>query len=164
MRISRVIIFLMLGFFVAQILFYYPNLPARMASHFDAAGKANDWMAKENFMIFEFVILLIIVSEFALLPVLIEKMPDALVNLPNKNFWLAAERRAKTFAVMRNYFDYFAVALLGLLIAINQMIFKANINRTNLPPATMWTILGAFLLFTIVWMIKFTRQFKITKL
>lgn len=98
MRLSRAVICLLIGFLVAQTGFHYPNLPEKISSHFNRAGEANDWMWKNNFIIFEAIILLIILSEFTLLPLLIEKSPDALINLPNKEFWLAPNAAAKLFA------------------------------------------------------------------
>ena len=35
---------------ILQIGYYYPKLPPTVASHFDARGKANDWMPKESFV------------------------------------------------------------------------------------------------------------------
>lgn len=64
---------------------------------------------------------------------------------------------------MRQFFEWLAVGLLGLFIAINQITYQANINQTDLPQATMWAIIGAFLIYTFVWMIKFIRHFKIIK-
>jgi len=120
-------------------------------------------MTNQNFAIFEGIILLVIVFEFAFLPLLLEKMPDSLINLPNKEFWLANEKRAETFAVMRRYFEWFSVMLLALFIAVNQLVFTANLKRENLPGTAMWLILGSFLIFAAFWMIKFIRQFKIKK-
>lgn len=160
MRLSRALIFLLIGFLVAQIGFYYPNLPERMASHFNLAGEADGWTSKDGYVVFEAIILLIILSEFTLLPLLIEKSPDSLINLPNKEYWLAPARRAETFRVMKNYFEWLAVGLLGLFIAINQTTFEANVNQTNMPATTMWLILGAFLAYVIVWVIKFIKHFK----
>lgn len=164
MRLPQIIICLLVGFLVAQCLFYFPNLLPQIATHFNASGKPNDWMTKESFMIFEAVILAVILAEFSLLPMLIEKMPDALINLPNKEYSISAERRHETFLVMKNYFEWLAVGLLGLFIGINQLIFKANISQTDLPSVTMWMILGAFMFFVMIWLIKFARQFKIKNL
>lgn len=163
MRIPRVILYFLIGVFAAHFIFYYPNLPEVMATHFNAAGEPDGWMSKQNSLIFEVVLLFIIISEFTFLPLLIEKMPDTLINLPNKEFWLAAERRAETFDVMRAFFEWFAVALLTLLIVVNHFIFTANLKRENLPASAMWLIVGTFLIFTIAWMIKFLRHFKIKR-
>ena len=163
MRPSRVILLFFIGVFVAQIFYYYPNLPEMMASHFNGYGAPDGFASKQSFVLLEGVILLVIIFEFALLPLLIEKMPDSLINLPNKDFWLAKERRAVAFLILRCYFEWLSLALLVLFIAVNGLVFRANINHTNLPPLEMWLILGAFLVFVLAWMIKFIRQFKATK-
>ena len=42
------LVLLLLGA-VGQALLYYPRLPDRMASHFNAAGQADGWMSKRAF-------------------------------------------------------------------------------------------------------------------
>ncbi len=105
MSLARAILYLLIGVFLAQIVYYYPNLPETVASHFNGLGKPDGWMTKQNFVIFESVLLLIIIFEFTLLPFVIEKMPNSLINLPNKDYWLATERREATLGVIRGYFE-----------------------------------------------------------
>ncbi len=164
MRLSRIILYFLISVFIAQAVYYYPNLPETMASHFNASGEPDGWMSKRNFFLLEGVILMLIVFEFTLLPYLIGKMPLTLINMPNKEFWFAEERRAATLAVIGGYFEWFAVSLCALFIAVNQMVFRANINRENLPSAEMWLILGAFIVFVVIWMIKFMRHFRVKNL
>lgn len=161
MRLSRIILYFLIGVFAAQIVYYYPNLPETMATHFNGFGEPDGWMSKQGFVLFEGVILLLIIFEFTLLPLLIEKMPDSLINMPNKDFWLAEERRASTFLILRRYFEWFSVALLTLFIAVNQLVFRANITRTNLPSTEMWLILILFIAFVAGWLALFLKQFKI---
>lgn len=156
-----VLLILTVIFFV-QIGFYYPSLPETMATHFDAAGNPDGWLSKTNFVIFEFFLMLIVVGQFALIPLLVEKMPHSLVNIPNKNYWLAEERRAETFGFIRKYFEWFAVVLLLMFIAINQLVFQANIDQKNLSGNLAWLIVAAFLLFTVVWLIGLMRKFRKT--
>jgi uncharacterized membrane protein len=161
MNLAKAVLFLLSGIFIGQIWYYYPNLPDVVASHFDSAGKADGFMTKQNFVIFEIAFLILIVGEALLLPRLIEKIPDSLLNLPNKSYWLAAERRSETFRNIRNYFEWFSVLLLAFFITINQSVFRANIARENLSPIIIWIILSVFLALVIIWLIKFVRQFRI---
>ena len=162
MSLSRSILAFLVISFIGQIIYYYPNLPEQMASHFNAFGEPDSWMSKSNFMIFEGVILFLIIAEFTLLPKLIEKTPTSLINLPNKDYWLADERRAETFSIFQHYFEWFSVGLLGLFIAINELVFRANLAKQNLSNSD-WIVLIAFLLFVAIWLVKFIRQFKISK-
>lgn len=154
------ILFFLIGVFVAQCLYYFPNLPSVMASHFDGTGEPNGWMPKQSYFAFMTVILGLIVLEFTLLPYLIGKMPRRLINMPNKDYWFAEQRRPETVEIIRHYFEWFSAALLALFIGINQLVFLANINRENLS-SQIWLILIAFFVFVIVWLIKFYRRFRI---
>ncbi len=151
----------MIGVFLAHCAYYYPALPAKMASHFNAAGEPDGWMPKNSFFIFEFVILLVILAEFALIPYFIRVLPVSLINLPNRDYWLAEERREETFTAISIYLEWFSILLLTLFIAVNQLVFYANVRSENLSSATMWLILGAFFAFVIFWLVKFIRRFKI---
>jgi uncharacterized membrane protein len=160
MRLPRIILLCLVGIFVAQIGYYYLNLPETVASHFDAAGNPNGWMSKSTFVIFELFLLLFVGGQFVFVPRMIEKMPNSMINLPNKDYWLANDRRAETFGIIRNYFEWFSVALLILFIAINQLVFRANINHENLSDKQAWLIIGAFLAFVFVWLISLVRKFR----
>ena len=156
-----VLAFLVIGF-IGQIIYYYPNLPEKITSHFNGFGEPDGWMSKSSFIIFEGVILFLIIAEFTLLPLLIEKIPDSLINLPNKNYWLANDRRAETFSAIRVYFEWFSVGLLGLFIAVNEMVFRANLNQQSLSNS-IWFGLIAFFLFVGIWLVKFLLRFKLPK-
>jgi uncharacterized membrane protein len=163
MRVSRMILFFLIAVFVSQCVFYYPNLPAEMASHFGANGEPDGWMSKESYFVLLAVVLGLIVLEFTFLPFLIEKMPLSLINMPNKEYWFSGEKRGETIEIFRHFFEWFSAALLGLFIGINQLVIRANLTSESLS-SNSWLILGAFLLFVVVWLIKFVRRFRIENL
>jgi uncharacterized membrane protein len=43
---ARVAFATLLGIVLLQAFVYYPQLPAQLASHFDAAGRPNGWSSK----------------------------------------------------------------------------------------------------------------------
>lgn len=154
------ILFFLIAVFVSQCVYYYPNLPPEMASHFGAHGEPNGWMPKEFYFVFMAFVLGVIVFQFAFLPNVIEKMPLSLINMPNKEFWFSDEKRTETIGIIRNFFEWFSAALLGLFIGINQLAIGANLNGGNLSLQSR-LIIGAFVIFVIVWTIKLYRQFKL---
>ena len=160
MRLSRMILFFLLGVFVAQCVYYYPNLPAQMASHFNGAGEPNGWMPKNGYFLFLIGVLLFIFIQLTFLPASIGKLPNSLINLPNKEYWLSEERRSETINVFRHFFEWFNAALIALFIGINQLVIRANLNREILSSQS-WLILGAFLIFVVVWLVKFYKRFKV---
>lgn len=160
MRLSKGILFFLIAVFASQCVFYYPNLPAEIASHFGASGEPDGWMSKESYFAVLAVVLGLIVLEFTFLPFLVEKMPVSLVNMPNKEYWFSGETRGETIEIFRHFFEWFSAALLGLFIGINQLVIRANLTGESLS-SNSWLILGAFLLFVVVWLIKFVRRFRI---
>lgn len=161
MRLSRaILIFLIVGL-IGQGFYYYPNLPEMMASHFNEAGEPNSWMPKQNFFIVLGTIFFLITALFTSLPLLLEKIPAELINIPNKEHWLSNENRTRTFAIIRQYFEWFAVGLLGLFIAVNELVFRANLAHQNLSNAA-WIVLVIYLIFVVIWLSKFILQFRKT--
>lgn len=159
MQIRHLVFGALVLLFAAQAGYYYPILPEVIASHFDGAGEPNGWMSKPVFFLLEFVFLGFIVAEMWLLPRLVEKLPDRWLNLPNKDYWLVAERRASAFETFRVYFQWFSVGLLVLFVCVNQMVFTANLTRQPLD-SMIWAVLAAYLIFVVAWMIKFILAFK----
>jgi uncharacterized membrane protein len=160
MRLSRVILAILVCTFIAQGASYYFILPDPIAAHFDASGRPDNWWSKSGFFIFDAVILLFLMAEFTLVPRWIAKTPPSLMNLPNKKYWLAPERRDETFAVMRHFFEWFAVLLLTLFTVVNQLVFRANISHENLNGVAIWTAVILFILAVVVWLAKFINHFR----
>ena len=160
MRLSRIIIYFLIGILIAQTVFYYSSLPEIMASHFDGAGNPNGWMSKSFFLIIQGALLLLIICISFFLPKLINKTPHKWINLPNKDYWLVKERREETITTIAKYHEWFCISLLILFIAVNQLVFQANLEKKPLPSAPMWVILGLFFTFVIIWLILFIGQFR----
>lgn len=160
MRLTQVIIIFLIGVFLAQSVFYYPSLPETMATHFDGAGNPDRWMTKPFFFIFEGVLLFLMIGIFSLIPSLTNRIPTKWINLPNKDYWFADERKEETIIKLKNYNDLISIAILILFIVVNHFVFEANINKQPLPTTTMWIILLSTFGFVTVWLILFLLQFR----
>ena len=75
MSLTRAILCFLTGVFLAQLVYYYPNLPETVASHYDGFGAPDAWMKRGNFLAFEVVILAVIILEFAFLPLFLRNCP-----------------------------------------------------------------------------------------
>ena len=135
-------------------------MPGVMATHFGASGSANGWQTKGQFFALEFVMLGVCLLIGFGVPAIIAAAPPSLVNLPNKDFWLAPVRRDHTIAVFRIQMAWFACALITFLIVVNQLVFNANQSvprHLNGPQFTM--ALVAFLGFVALWTIRLIGYF-----
>ena len=58
MKLSKILLVILSVIFIGQLVYFYPQLPATIASHFNASGQANDWMSKSSFYAFEIILLI----------------------------------------------------------------------------------------------------------
>lgn len=147
-----------LGFLQARN--FAEAMPRVMATHFGASGSANGWQTKGEFFVVEIVMFGVCLLIGFGVPWIISKAPPSLVNLPNKEFWLAPVRRDHTLAVFRMQMAWFACALLTFLIVVNQLVYNANQSvprHLNGPQFTMALI--AFLGFVAIWTIRLVTYF-----
>ena len=149
--------------YAAQIVYFYPQLPETIASHFDASGQANGFMSKNSFFVSFTILPAFLTAMFSLIPKWLPKMPDSMVNLPNKEYWLTPERREQTFARLGNFFAWLNVAVVAVFVAVNQIVLTANVMRKDPNPTALWMILGAFFVVIIILIFTHLKQFFGTK-
>jgi uncharacterized membrane protein len=135
-------------------------LPDIMASHFDAAGRANGWQSRSAFLLLSAFILALVSLAFALMPRMFRGVPVGLVSLPQRDYWLAPERRDQTFAFIARSMLWFGCATLALLVAVTHLVLRVNLGlEPRLPSAWMFGLLAVYVGFTLVWLLRFVRRF-----
>jgi uncharacterized membrane protein len=158
---SRTILLLLTLLAVAQAAWYYPLMPDPVASHFRADGRADAVQSRAAFFGLYGVVLAGILALGLGLPALLSWMPDAWINLPHRDYWLAPERRARTIAGLAGRLEWFGVATMGLLVAVFQLAFQANLRPEHrLDSGMMWVLLGCYLTAVVVWMVGMLRAFR----
>jgi len=157
---KRTIFILLVVIVCGQTLYYYPQMPETVMSHFDTAGTANGWMSKDMFFIF-YGVLFLLMTIFAIgLPRYIERLPSSLINLPNKKYWLSPERCCATMDTLRNQLTWFGLIILVFIVIVMQFAIVANISPDrNFSSGTVLIILGIFLTGTLFWSINMIRHF-----
>ncbi len=150
---------LLLVLSVLQIYYYYPTLPETVASHFGPGGEADGWSSKGDFMLIYAITFFAIAAIFLGITWFLPKIPPSLVNLPNKDYWLADERKNATYALLANYVLWFTNATLAFIMVVMNMTIRANIYRTNELGDSFWLLLILYLLFTAVWCVYLFRSF-----
>lgn len=148
---------------LARCIYFFPRLPERMASHFDISGVPNGWMTKPLFFaIYAGAVALSSVVIFVPART-IARLPASRINLPNKEYWLAPERRPETLAYFERSFAWLGCALLVLEVLALDLAMQANlVTPSRLASKPMLVYLSLFLCYTILWMIRFVRHFSST--
>jgi uncharacterized membrane protein len=163
-RIAKVLFFAIVLAAIAQCVHDFPMLPDRLASHFDASGMPNDWMTKTHFLwIYVIVLLPALAIEF-LVSRTIANQPDARINLPNKEFWLAPERRAETFAYFDSFFAWYGCAFLFVEVFAMGLAMRANFDSPpQLPTGPIVSVIAGFVLYNVAAVIAMFRRFSATR-
>lgn len=159
MKLSRVILLALLVLFIGQIVYFYPQLPENVAIHFGLNGQADGWSSKQGWLIFQLILLGIFSLITFVLPSFIDKTDDQFINLPNKEYWLASQRRNETFAILRNNFEWLGIALFVLLNSITLDTIMATLYRNQTLSNFFWLYFLGFIGFIGVWTFTVCRRF-----
>lgn len=147
---------------IAEALYYYPLLPDRVAIHFNAAGIADAWGPKSAFLEIFGLVFNIVAVLFCGLALLLRRIPDSMMNLPNKDYWLAPERREQTMARLTDQMFFTGAMTLILLDALFFLTMKANLTTSPTLPATlMWAMIIGFIVINIAWIVSMLRSFRL---
>lgn len=114
----------------AQITHFYPALPLKVASHFNVNGRPDSWMNKSSFVAFHAFIIAAISAMFFLTGFFLRKIPVALLNLPNKDYWLMPEKREDTYSFFQSFLFWFADITLIFFLFLFQNIYLYATNHT----------------------------------
>jgi uncharacterized membrane protein len=162
-RVPKRLFFVILAAGLLQLFHDYPLLPERMASHFGASGNANGWMTKSQFLITYAAILLPTLFLEFWLHRRIAATPDNRLNLPNKEYWLAPERRAETFSYFELFFAWYGCAFLLLEIFAMGLAMRANFqNPPHMPTLPIVSAIVAFVVFNVACIAAMFRRFSRT--
>ena len=159
-RLPKLVFFLMLVLGLLQWAHVYRLLPNIMASHFAANGTPNGFQTKQAFFILMFVILGTSVFVSFGVPRILARQPAGRINLPNKAFWLAPERRHETVTFFRSQMGWFGCAILFVLLYGTSLAINANLSPYHkFDSVSMLYVMIGFTLFTVIWSIFFIRHF-----
>ncbi|MBS0380081.1 MAG: DUF1648 domain-containing protein [Proteobacteria bacterium] len=101
-------------------------LPATVASHFGAGGNPNGSMSRNAYLSVMLALVAIVPLVMSVAPAHTLRNPDARINLPNRDYWLAPERREQTIQALLGQIRWFAAALLVFLCYTNVLVVRAN--------------------------------------
>ncbi|MDH3287833.1 MAG: DUF1648 domain-containing protein [Betaproteobacteria bacterium] len=138
-----------------------PSLAEPVATHFDGTGQPNGWMTRTGYAIFMVAFGIGLPSLILGLIPLISGWFPTRINIPNKQYWLAPERREETLLFLRWHLCWLATLMAFFALAIHHLILMANASRPPALPHTPFLfMLGCFLAGMAVWTVLLWRRFR----
>jgi len=146
------------GFLVATV----GALPDHVASHFAWGGQADAWMTRDGYLTwmlaFGVVFPVLVTAIVALLP---RGWPGlAFVNLPNRDYWFAPERRADSLGYLGRHACWLGCLIVLMTAGVHALILRAHeATPPTLPLAPFVSLLIGFLIGVGVWIVVLYRRF-----
>lgn len=159
-RLGYTLLFTAAVLTVVQIWIYSNTMPDPVASHFGANGIADAWMSKASFLTLHgglqavTAAFLIAVARFG------RYLPDALLSMPHKDYWLHESRRNETLDYTEALLTLIAGLTAVFLVVVFHLVYQANVNGTEeLSTAVFAPVLIAYILIVFWLTIRVTLRF-----
>jgi uncharacterized membrane protein len=161
-RKSLIVVVVLEAIAAMQIAYYLPKLPATVASHFNTAGMANSLEPKQLFLELYAIVMLCIAAVYFVMPRLIFSLPAGLINIPNKAYWLAPQRRAETMEFFVDHFAILGAGTLALFVTIFQLAIAANLTTTpTFSSPAAFGLFAAYFVFAVIWLALLFVRFRL---
>ncbi len=153
------ILTLIAGIFIQA--YYYSELPDYVANNFGNNGEPNSWMSREWHMGIAIAIYLMNSLLFLSTPLIFRKIPVKYINFPEKEFWLADERKTESIQLMSSWLAFFGLATNVFVILVSHLVYEANISDpVKLNESMFFTVILLFIIVIITWIILLFKRFK----
>ena len=151
----------MLLLLAGYVLSSYGSLPAVVATHFNAVGAADGFIDRGSYIALFTSLVFAVPLAVGWLPGALARRGGAGLNIPNREYWMAPERRAQTAAYLQAHGLWFAVLLGAFLTFVHAQVVRANqVQPPVLSTSAVMAALGVFLLLVAVWLALLTIRFR----
>jgi uncharacterized membrane protein len=153
-----------LAFLVAllEAVYFYPLMPEKMAVHFNASGMADGWGGKQGFFAMFGIVFALLTVLIGGISQVIRLLPYTWINLPNKDYWLAPDRRKQTQDRIASQMLFIGCVTMLLLDGVMYLSFRANLlPKPAMPSDILWGMLAVFFVINIASIICIIRSFRL---
>jgi uncharacterized membrane protein len=143
---ALVVFVLICGALALDIAHYLPLVPDPLASHFGFSGRPNGWTSHFRMIAGLAVLILLFAAIFAT-TFFFDRVPDRLISLPHKAYWLAPERREATLLYVSAWLRWFLVLTLAFITLVVGLTLRANMHT---PPQLSVAAPGMLIIYLII--------------
>lgn len=153
------VFFVIVIFAIILPIFYYPQLPERIASHFNFKGEADGWMNKNSVLIFDLAITLFLALLFGLLAIFIPRIPKSYINMPNKDYWLNDDNIEETRKLVQHFLFWFGSITIGFITLTFYETIQTNLEGSNKLDSNFWIYFTVYLVISFFYTVWFILHF-----
>jgi uncharacterized membrane protein len=142
MRLGRIFYMIVILACLLETARLWNITPEQMAAHFNIQGDPDRFVSKAQFFWFEIQTFLTVILVSLPLQLLFLVLLPGLINMPNREYWLAPERRAETLGRLSS----FGAVLFGVILLVVQAAFEISVYANLQTPI----VFNARLMFMIM--------------
>jgi hypothetical protein len=148
------------GLFAVMVLATASLLPERVASHFNAAGQADAWVARSAYLPGIILFGLADSSAMILVCALARWFPPSTLNVPKAALWRQPEHHPTACRIL--FLRSFAFAAISLIWVAGLHVFIIRAHHFHPPrldsgPMALWA--GAYVLAAVFWIAGLCRRY-----
>ena len=161
-RLLLMILVVLVCVAVAIVAATSADLPARVAVHFGAQGAANGWQSRDGYTLAMIALVVGLPLSLAVLLSVLPRFGMCMTNIPNKQYWLAPERREGTLERLTRFAALLGVVMVVFLTAVHLVVVEANTStpRPSRPTTPFIAVMRGFAVAMITWVIALTYGFR----
>lgn len=147
MRFGRIFFIAVILFCLVETMRLWAISPDQMAAHFNVQGNPDRFVSKPDFFWFQIQTVLIVIGASILPQLLFLFLPPNLINMPNREYWLAPERRAETLDRLSSFGAIVFGIILLAIHAVFEIAVSANLQKPILfnPQLMIPVMLGSLI-------------------
>ena len=139
------------------------SLPARVATHFGRGGYANGWMTHDGYLMFILAFTVLLPASVVILVGVLPRAIGSRAGIPNRNYWLAPERRTATLSALASIACWLGCLLVLFLVAIHLFTVEANaVTPARLSESAVIRVMIGFGLGILLWLLALWARFRRT--
>jgi uncharacterized membrane protein len=162
MRFGRVLYIVIILVCVLEGFRLWTVAPDQMAAHFNALGMADRYAPKIEFFTSQLKVMLAVLGISVLTEVLLLVTPATAINMPNKEYWMAPERRDIVMDRISSTMSLtFASVLLVLFVGL-ELSVRANLQQPAVFPfQVMLVVIAVVFISNMIIITGLARSFKL---
>lgn len=146
---------------IAALVLTAGELPPVVASHFNASGAPDGWMPRDSYLWAMFGVAAIVPLLMVGSLYIIRFLGASAINMPHRDYWLAPERRAETYAAIFRLGLW--IASISVLTVLGAHLFTVAANNAQpvVLSSSIWLLLAGFVTANGILVFSLYRRFKL---
>jgi uncharacterized membrane protein len=160
-RFGRIFYLGVLLFCVFEMARLWNVTPEQMAAHFNVQGNPDRFVPKAEFFWYQIQTLGVVLLVTLPLQILFSILPPGMINMPNREYWFAPERRAETVGRLNLFGTLMSAVILLAIQAAFEISAYANLRTPIMFNARlMFTVMAAAVIIISAMLIQLMVSFR----